>query len=165
MTHFGQNNAVLQDIVSAGTKYYSKCYGFPATSMTNVVSWCGPREQATVHWLALQSWCFCLQLMKQPLRTCYADTWQWWFVKKRCHLTHLIWIRAGETWRHAHSLHWRGRCVTFHWIFSQLIKCACISTPPPCKTMTCTCRKSGLSCSMFCFFSATVAELWMCVGF
>ena len=47
--HFGQNNAVLQDIVSAGTKYYSKCYGFPATNMTNVVSWCGPREQATIH--------------------------------------------------------------------------------------------------------------------
>ena len=34
MPQFGQNNAVLQDIVSAGTKFYSKCYGFPATSVT-----------------------------------------------------------------------------------------------------------------------------------
>ena len=34
MPQFGQNNAVLQDIVSAGSTFYSKCYGFPATSMT-----------------------------------------------------------------------------------------------------------------------------------
>ena len=49
MPQFGQNNAVLQDIVSAGTKFYSKWYRFPATSMTKCrqLVWA---KRARSHW-------------------------------------------------------------------------------------------------------------------
>ena len=143
MPQFGQNNAVLQDIVSAGSTFYSKCYGFPETSMTKCrqLVWTKRAGNRSMTGAAI----------KNMLRS---------------HLTVMIWKETKspgppnvDPCQYGFEHERPGGMLIPRSVEAgvslapgfllQLIKCGC-SSNSPCKTMTCTCRKSGLSCSIFC---------------
>ena len=164
MPQFGQNNAVLQDIVSAGTKFYSKCYGFPATSVTKCrqLVWAkraGNRSMTGAPKLA----------SLPPTNEAAIEN------MLRSHLTVMIWKETMspdppnvdpcqygfEQERPAGTLIPRtveARVSLAVGFLLQLIQCGC-SLNSACKTMTCTCT-SGLSCFVFC--SCSVNESCCC---
>ena len=146
MPQFGQNNAAFQEIISAGTKFYSKCYGFPATSMTKC------RQLVWAKRAGNRS------LTVAPTNEAAIEN------MSRSHLTVMIcketmspdpiWIRARETWWHAHSTHCGDRCVTCPWISFAAHKMWMQF-----KSHLQDNDLYVLSGSIFCFCSVIVAEL------
>ena len=153
MPQFGQNNAVIQDKVSSGTKFYNKCYGFPATSMSKCrqLVWAkkaGNRSMTGAPKLASlppTKGAAIVNMLRSHLTVMIwkdtmspdppnVDLWQYGFERPGGMLIPRT-VEAGVSLGPGFIL--------------QLIKCGC-SSNSPCKTMTCTYRKSGLSGSIFC---------------